>query len=140
MSLVPQLSDFEGKWSVERMIEDRLGPDGVFTGAAVFAPAPEGLAYREAGLLRLGGGPAFHAERAYLWREAGGRIVVAFADGRPFHDFDPAEPVAHHPCAADDYAVRYDFSGWPHWRAEWTVTGPRKDYTMTSLYSPGAAG
>ena len=132
--MVPELRDFEGRWQIARRIEDRLGPDGVFAGAAVFAPVPEGLAYRETGLLRLGGGAGFHAERSYLWREAGGRIVVAFADGRSFHDFDPADPVAHHRCAADGYAVRYDFSAWPLWRADWTVQGPRKDYAMRSTY------
>ncbi|MGL4281653.1 MAG: DUF6314 family protein [Albidovulum sp.] len=133
---VPGLADFAGRWSVGRRIEDRLArAEGCFDGVAEFAPGAQGgLTYRETGELRLGDGPAFTAERSYLWREGGGRIIVDFADGRPFHTFDPAEPAAHHLCVADDYTVRYDFSRWPEWQAEWTVRGPRKDYTMRSLY------
>jgi hypothetical protein len=98
------------------------------------------LRYRETGELRLGDGPSFVAERAYLWRQDGRRIAVDFPDGRPFHDFDPAKPAAHHLCIADDYAVRYDFGMWPAWQAAWTVTGPRKDCTMVSRYSRAAGG
>lgn len=133
---MPGLADFAGRWSVARRIEDRLArAKGRFDGEAVLAPDGQGgLTYRETGELRLGDGPAFTAERSYLWRGAGGRIVVDFADGRPFHAFDPAAPAAHHLCIADDYTVRYDFAAWPEWQAEWTVRGPRKDYTMLSVY------
>jgi hypothetical protein len=138
---LPQLADFAGRWWVARRIEDHLaGALGRFDGEAVFAPEGGGLRYREEGQLRLGEGPAFAAERSYFWRQAGQRIAVDFADGRPFHDFDPANPAAQHLCVADDYAVRYDFSAWPNWRADWTVTGPRKRYSMISRYSPVSAG
>jgi hypothetical protein len=132
--MVPKLRDFEGRWRIARTIEDRLGGEGRFDGEAVFAAQGAVLHYRETGELRLGDGPGFQAERSYLWRQAGGRIAVDFADGRAFHEFDPAAPDARHLCIADDYAVRYDFAGWPDWRAEWTVQGPRKDYTMVSRY------
>lgn len=134
-----QLGDFEGRWTLSRRIEDRLtGTEARFSGEAVLRPVPGGLAYREEGLLQLAGAPALTAVRDYLWREVAGRIVVAHGDGRPFHDFDPADPVARHWCDPDDYRVRYDFAGWPAWRAEWVVKGPRKDYTMWSGYSPAA--
>lgn len=134
-----RLSDFEGRWTLSRRIEDRLaGTEAQFAGEAVLRPVPEGLSYREEGLLRLAGGPALTAARNYLWREAGGRIVVDHGDGRPFHAFDPADPVARHWCDPDDYRVRYDFGNWPVWHAEWVVTGPRKDYTMRSDYRPAA--
>lgn len=136
----PRLADFTGRWRVERQISDRLGPDGLFEGEAVFAPVPGGLTYHETGTLRLGQGRGFPAERAYFWRADGARIAVDFADGRPFHDFDPAAPAAYHLCIADGYSVRYDFAGWPAWQAEWTVKGPRKDYTMISRYVPVSAG
>ncbi len=138
MSFVPQLYDFAGKWTIGRLIEDRLsGQDGRFEGRAVFRPDGGALAYREEGRLALGTRPAMVATRDYLWREEAGRIVVAYGDGRPFHDFDPARPEARHACPPDDYRVRYDFSRWPDWVAVWTVSGPRKDYTMTSRYSRG---
>lgn len=134
---VPALADFAGRWSLSRQIEDRLaGAAGRFEGEAVFAPHEGcGLIYRETGQLTLGNGPAFAAERGYLWRSVGGVIAVDFADGRPFHQFDPSgDPAAQHVCIADDYRVRYDFARWPVWLAEWNVLGPRKDYRMRSLY------
>jgi len=124
---------------VKRAIDDRLaGAEGVFEGEAVFSPVASGLLYREEGLLRLGSGPALTAARSYLWRESGGRIIVEHADGRPFHDFDATDPSARHFCDPDDYRVRYDFGRWPHWRADWVVKGPRKDYTMRTDYAPAA--
>ena len=131
-----RLEDFAGHWRIGRQIEDRLGGlAGAFSGRAEFRPVARGLAYHEEGLLRLGAGTEVVAVRDYLWREEGGLIVVDHGDGRPFHAFDPAAPEARHWCDPDDYRVRYDFSRWPEWRAEWTVRGPRKDYTMVSLYA-----
>lgn len=136
MSFVPQLSDFMGEWRLERAIEDRLsGLPGRFEGRAWFRPDGGGLCYREEGRLSLAGGPDMTAMREYRWRAEAGRIVVDHADGRVFHAFDPAVPVARHVCDPDDYRVRYDFSGWPDWQAEWIVSGPRKDYSMISRYS-----
>jgi hypothetical protein len=131
-----RLQDFSGRWRIERRIEDRLGGmSGLFTGEAEFRPVAEGLAYREEGRLRIGTGPEVLAVRDYLWREEGAWIVVEHGDGRPFHTFDPDLPEARHWCDPDDYRVCYDFAGWPEWHAEWTVRGPRKDYTMVSVYS-----
>ena len=95
---------------------------------------PSGLAYHETGLLTLGSAAPVTATRDYLWRWQAGRICVDYVDGRPFHDFNPAAPSAHHHCLPDDYTVTYDFSDWPRWHAHWRVTGPRKDYTMISRY------
>ncbi|WP_116082005.1 DUF6314 family protein [Tropicimonas sp. IMCC34011] len=132
---MPELAKFEGRWSLDRSIEDRrAGQTGQFEGDAVFGAAPDGLIYREAGLLKLGQGPAMRAERRYVWREAGGGIAVAFEDGRPFHRFSDTSPEDVHLCGSDRYEVAYDFSGWPRWTATWTVSGPAKDYTMTSRY------
>lgn len=131
-----ELSDFLGTWRVERSIEDRLGPPGRFEGLARLLPEGDGLRYREEGRLTLGDGPAMAAHRDYLWRGAGDRIEVAFADGRPFHAFLPAgrAPGTDHPCGRDLYRVTYDLTAWPRWTAEWTVTGPAKDYRMLSAY------
>ena len=135
-SSAPKLADFEGGWSIARNIEDhRSGQSGHFHGTARFCAVPEGLAYREVGLLTLGQALPMTATRDYLWRWSAGRIRVDYADGRPFHDFAPADPVAHHSCSPDDYRVRYDFSDWPHWTVEWKVTGPRKDYGSRSTFS-----
>ena len=133
--VAPNLADFAGDWSVTRQIEDHLsGQPGLFHGTAWLRAVPEGLAYHETGLLTLGLAAPLTATRDYLWRWAAGRIHVDHADGRRFHDFDPADPQAHHFCDPDDYRVRYDFSGWPEWTADWRVTGPRKDYGSRSCY------
>lgn len=132
---MPQLSDFRGVWMLSRRIVQSNGPEGRFTGQAVFTPEGAGLRYHEAGQLELAGAAPLQAERAYLWQAEGAQIVVRFADGRAFHRFDPEAPAAAHWCDPDDYRVRYDFALWPDWSAEWRVTGPRKDYVMISRYS-----
>lgn len=133
-----QLSDFIGTWALTRRIDDRrAGAAGSFTGRAVFRPEGADLAYREEGILRLGPGPGFTASRAYRWRAAGDGLAILFEDGRFFHTLplDAPRAEAGHDCGADRYEVRYDFQGWPKWRAVWDVRGPRKDYRMESVYT-----
>ncbi len=139
---MPALSDFAGTWQLTRRILDRrAGVEGHFAGTASLLRDGAGLAYAETGLLTLGSAPPLTAERRYRWaEEAGGRIAVAFADGRPFHSFAPdagtpaGTPTATHHCPPDDYRVSYDFTRWPDWTAQWEVQGPRKDYRMESRY------
>ena len=128
-----------GRWRLARRIEDGRGPGGSFDGAAVFLQVADGLDYSETGELVLGQGAPMRAERRYLWRAAGGRVAVFFADGRAFHDFDPAgaRAEARHLCGADIYDVTYDFARWPDWETVWRVRGPRKDYRMVTRYAPG---
>lgn len=126
---------------MKRVIDDRLGHvEGHFEGRAWFRPDGEALAYHEEGQLQLGEVPSMASEQNHLWRAKAGRIFVAYGDGRAFHDFDPAQPDARHLCDPDEYRVRYDFSRWPDWTAVWVVSGPRKDYTMISHYSPASSG
>lgn len=133
------LSDFRGEWRVTRGIEDRLAArPGRFEGLARFEEDGTGLRYREEGMLRLGDGPAFSAHRDYLWRPGpAGAVMVLFPDGRPFHSFLPEGMTrgTDHPCGRDLYRVAYDLEAWPAWTVEWTVTGPAKDYRMTTAYA-----
>lgn len=137
-----RLAAFAGDWTIEREIEDiRAGTPGRFVGTARFSPVAEGLAYAEEGLISLGGSAGVQAVRRYLWRDGGANAIeVLFEDGRFFHRFyaDEDTPAAVHDCPPDQYRVRYDFSRWPRWRAEWRVRGPRKDYAMVSRYRPVA--
>ncbi len=131
------LAAFEGLWHLTRTIEDiRAGQGGSFLGTARFTPAPSGLAYVEEGALTLGAAAPMTATRRYLWRAAGDAIEIDFEDGRFFHAFPAGQPspAAEHFCDPDHYSVRYDFTRWPDWRAEWRVTGPRKEYRMSSAY------
>ena len=130
--------DFVGAWQLDRVIEDRMGAQsGALTGQASFkVMGGDTLAYGETGRLTLRQGPVLTATRRYTWAFEGARVQVAFEDGRPFHDFTPQGHAAgtDHPCGEDYYTVRYDFTGWPRWTAQWTVIGPRKDYVSTSVY------
>lgn len=130
--------DFLGLWRVERTIEDRLGLPGRFCGEARFSSGGSALRYREEGTIRLGDGPPMSAHREYLWRWTGNRVEVLFPDGRTFHAFEPCGRAigTDHPCGRDLYRVIYDFTAWPFWRAEWTVTGPTKDYRLISSFVP----
>lgn len=133
------LTDFAGVWTVKRTIEDRLSGAGQFEGRALFAPDDTGLRYEEEGVLTLCTGASMRAERVYLWRMGeGGLIEVLFDDGRPFHRFDPSLGGAgeRHYCDPDIYDVVYDFGYWPNWTSTWSVTGPRKSYTLRSDYAP----
>lgn len=140
---MPRLDDFLGDWRLRRRIADlRTGETGRLSGRVCFTATSGGAIQHEEGTLRLPGRPPLTATRRYLWAEAPGRLVLSFADGRPFHDFaaDAPEPEAEHPCGADLYRVRYDFRRWPRWRAVWRIRGPRKDLVIVSAFAPLARG
>lgn len=133
----PVLGDFTGLWRLERQIEDRrAGAQGAFTGQAQFTPDGAGLRYTEEGTLSFPGMAPMQATRSYLWRVQSDEIAVFFEDGRRFHVIGAAGQDRHW-CDPDTYRVRYGFADWPVWTARWQVSGPRKDYTMTSTYRRG---
>ncbi len=135
MSL-PLLMEFEGQWGIARRIDDRLmGRAAVFTGRALFRPDGVGLEYTEEGMLKVPGQPEMQATRRYLWRAQGAEICVLFEDGRAFHRLSADRLQDTHDCAPDIYHVLYQFDAWPNWRADWRVSGPRKDYRMISDYT-----
>ena len=134
------LTDFIGAYSVARRIEDhRSGGHSRFQGTAQITEDIDGARYVERGQLIMGD-QRFEAERSYLWKTAGTRISVLFADGRPFHDFDPEAggQAAEHLCGADLYRGGYDLSDWPRWSVTWDVWGPRKDYRSVTTFLPKA--
>ncbi|MGB0507991.1 MAG: DUF6314 family protein [Pikeienuella sp.] len=126
---------FRGRWKMTRKIEDRRGPDAVFTGVAEFTPLSDAvLAYREVGELSLGDS-VMTAERQYVWKFGqNGEISVDFSDGRYFHSFNPEQNLtqARHLCVDDIYDVQFEFdrenNGVDVWQCIWRVAGPRKDY------------
>ncbi|MEL6410106.1 MAG: DUF6314 family protein [Pseudomonadota bacterium] len=129
------LNDFIGVWQLSREISHDDASDASFTGHARFIPKQDGLLYHETGQLQIEGQSAVNAERRYFWRPAGqGAIDVFFDDGRAFHRIDPTRPEDTHFCDPDTYIVRYRFSDWPEWQANWRVSGPKKSYRLTSLY------
>ncbi|WP_424939401.1 DUF6314 family protein [Aliiroseovarius sp. S253] len=132
-----QIADFLGEWCIDREIVEKAGVTHRLTGTALFVAEPEGLLYREDGVLVTATGASFAASRIYHWREvAEGRVQVLFEDGRDFHifDFEGQLPAADHWCDPDMYHVSYNFGDWPQWSSVWSVSGPRKDYRMVTRY------
>lgn len=132
-----ELTDFEGRWRIERHIANAKGPDAQLVGTAVYAPAEGGLVMQEEGAMRVEGQEPMKAARRYVWRAGDGGIDVFFDDGRFFHRIGSGDaPSAHHDCAPDVYRVAYEFGDWPRWQSVWRVTGPRKDYVMKTVFTP----
>ena len=128
---------FCGHWSYLRRIEDRRqGVVGSLIGEAHFLPEDEGLRYRETGELVLGDYRGA-AQRGFIYRfPRGGWVEILFEDGRPLLvlDLSAGRGEAEHLCAEDLYRARVIVEGSHHWRADWTVTGPRKDYRLSTWY------
>lgn len=131
------LSDFEGSWRLSRTIHDsRAGQVVQAEGHAVLRATSEGLIYDEEVSLRMPGQPEMKGTRRYLWLDAGNRISVHFDDERYFHTLNLglSQSRDHHDCPPDSYDAVYDFTGWPVWSVDWTVSGPRKAYEMKTEY------
>ncbi|MDJ0639312.1 MAG: DUF6314 family protein [Paracoccaceae bacterium] len=134
---LPSLWALEGTWRLDRTIRHETGETDRFTGTCVFQRSGTRLLQDETGTLETGGA-SFEATRRYVWAESNGRLDVYFDDMRPFHSIplNTEAPETVHLCDPDRYQVAYDFGRWPEWRATWRVEGPRKSYTMQSVYQP----
>ena len=142
-----------GDWDVVREIADhRTGQAGSFRGRASFRPAAAGQAaaagqpggldgrvlnFTEHGELRFGShrGPASRTLRYY--GRSDGSADVRFADGREFYrlDLSYGSSKAAHPCRADRYVVTVTRLSADTFSEVWRVTGPAKDYDMTTVYT-----
>lgn len=130
-----------GSWSFSRVIENQA----TMQGTAIFTPLDRGrLAYREQGHLKLANGTTVQAEREYLFSSSGGGFRVFFREDPPrlFHEISlSASPGgalsgrAGHLCKHDDYQSAYAFLPDGTFAVRHVVSGPRKDYTMTTTYT-----
>ncbi|WP_187431256.1 hypothetical protein ROLI_027830 [Roseobacter fucihabitans] len=125
------LADFEGKWDLTRQITHDDGSQARFEGTALWTPDGLGMAYLETGLLEMAHATPMQAERRYHW---GPDLDIYFEDGRFFHRVPAAGGDARHWCDPDTYDVTYDFTKWPRFKVIWRVVGPKKSYTLASLY------
>lgn len=139
MTLQPSslLRLFSGAWRLTRRIRDRrAGEIGRLEGVALFVPEADGLRYDERGEMRFG---SYRGEvaQSYLFALMDDAVAeVHYADGRFFHRLDLSSGIADvtHECGADLYRGRYRVLGADCWALSWQVTGPRKDYLMSTRY------
>lgn len=143
-------SQLLGSWSFTRSIaEHRTGARYRAHGTARFSPATGGrVRWFEEGVLTTDGESSPFTRTLFLVPGAQG-WTVTFEDGRFFHPW--VDGRVTHLCGRDTY--RGDIAG-PQssgtgggqdrepascdagWQITWTVSGPHKDYTMTTGYRP----
>lgn len=119
-----------GTWRFVRQIEDRRNAErGRVTGTMTLTPEGTRIRWSEHGILewRNTRNPAYRT--LFLVPRPDGWFVT-FEDGRDFHPWRPGTQVRH-PCGSDLYTGRIETEA-ERWSVSWTVTGPRKDYTMTT--------
>ena len=126
------LSDFAGRWKIERDIKPASGPAARFLGHAEWTAEDGLMHYIEKGNLEIAGQTPMVAERRYRWDAD---LNIYFDDGRFFHQVPALGGDAAHWCDPDQYDATYDFTNWPRWSCTWRVRGPRKDYTLHNQYS-----
>lgn len=129
-----------GTWSFNRVIEGQ----GHMQGLATFTPLDgERLAYREQGRLRLLNGSELEAEREYLFCARDRGFDVYFKENPPrlFHTISLSATAgralsgsADHLCNLDNYQSTYTFLPDGRLVIRHVVSGPRKDYMMTTTY------
>lgn len=121
-----------GAWTFTRVIDDHLaGDEKRVVGRCEFAVATGGrIRWSETGTLYSANLELPVMRTSYLEPRGAGWFVT-FEDGRDFHPWAPGEPVVHH-CGADLYAGRVSAPGPEGFTVRWRVTGPKKDYTMTT--------
>lgn len=128
--------DIAGDWHLDRVIQDRrAGITARLRGQMQATTDRRGLILTEEGTWIDAPWGALSARRVDLWEGHGDQVHVFYEDGRPFHQFDPfGDGLCHHLCGRDDYQGQYDFALPSAWTLTWRVSGPRKDYVMTTTY------
>jgi hypothetical protein len=138
------LARLEGEWTLVRHVDRRY----LLGGRATFSANGDGsLTYHECGRLRWAEGQEFEAERRYLYRASPfGFSVFFFQDPvRLFHEVKLEQVQGRltskvsHLCRADLYLSRYEFLENGTFCICHTVSGPRKRYTLETIYQRNGA-
>ena len=129
-----------GSWSLDRVIESQATMQGI----ATFTPLDrEWLAYREQGDLKLANGVTVQAGREYVFSGSDGGFKVFFREDPPrlFHEISLSPSArgglsgrAYHLCRRDEYQSAYMFLPDGTFVVRHAVSGPAKDYTMSTTY------
>ena len=125
-----------GEWRMSRTIEDRLaGATSRVEGRLQLSVVdPDRIHWHEDGRWQQASGDVEVERTLWIVREAEDNWWVRFEDGREFHPWAPGASVVHD-CSPDTYrgVVAGDER---RWTVRWDVSGPRKDYTMTTVLVP----
>jgi len=128
-----------GSWRFERVIDDRFAGDRkTVEGTITLADAGPRVRWAEEGVLHLGGRDLPVTRTMFVEPRGDGWFVV-FEDGHDFNPWTTGEQVQHL-CGRDLYSGRIDVAergGRGAWTVRWDVTGPEKDYTMTTRLRRG---
>jgi hypothetical protein len=134
----------EGDWRLVRHADGRP----LMKGHATFTASDDGsLAYHERGRVHLADGQAFEAERRYLYRASPTGFMVFFFEepARLFHDVRLEQgngwlvSEASHRCKDDLYLSHYEFLADGKFFIRHEVSGPRKSYTLETVYDRNRA-
>ena len=116
---------------------------GHATGTAIFEETmhPYELSYSETVEVMLDNGAKFNGHQHYIYRlENENKLNVYFNDGRRlFHSVELIdsengyEHKASHYCQPDTYSTSYFFSD-SGFQIDHRVNGPKKDYTLRTIY------
>lgn len=127
-----------GVWDLSREIVEQPGDErSRVDGTTTLAADGDSIDWYETGTLSRRGLRTPVSRRLRIEPREDGWFVT-FEDGRDFHPWRPGEPVEH-PCGADRYVGTIRRLDTDHWTVQWRVTGPRKDYVMTSVLTRSAA-
>jgi hypothetical protein len=128
-----------GAWAFDRTIDDRHGAESsTVDGTSELALQDDGrIRWSERGTLHRATGDV-PVSRVLFIEPHGDLWWVTFDDGRDFHPWTTGEEVVH-PCVADTYVGRIEADGSDRWTVEWRVSGPAKDYTMTTVLTRHAS-
>jgi hypothetical protein len=131
------LAGLAGSWRFTRSFDPGIG---TMLGQALFTPVDaETLHYREDGQLVLADGQRSQAWREYRYLRDGDVVRVCFLDGRTLHalrfEEGQGESSDVHYCIADVYTGHYRFALPNRFEITMTVRGPRKNYTIDTVYT-----
>lgn len=129
-----------GTWTFERVISDHAAhEEHHVTGTTeLVAEGPDRVRWSESGVMAWRDTEIPVSRTLFLTLRDDGWFVT-FDDGRDFHPWTPQTEVEHL-CGNDLYVGRIDvLTGGPaRWTVEWNVTGPAKNYTMTTVLTRGS--
>lgn len=141
-SLLSIFTMLQGSWKIHRAIPGHGIVNGIanFTGGTV-----NQLFYKEGGTFIQEQGKQFNIQQEYLYTYYKKQISVYFCEGSQKNQLfyhlnkltrcnDKLHLSASYLCNLDLYQLAYDFAHQNEFNLRYVVTGPKKNYTINTLY------